>query len=163
MGKKSSPKSSETKRYIHSDEHLWADTDLRHVATSPITDQYWRGAMGKAPIILDMQSGYVGATHVCEHYGSDFGDWKKTTSAKEIIAYLALDAELDPDDLVVEIADVHPEVDGEYVHHDLISIIISWASPSFGATMFQIVTKHIVQEASDMKEDAAIRKQNRRK
>lgn len=162
MGKESSPKSFEIARYRHSNKHLWDDTDLRHVAVDPINDEYWYGNMGKVPIVLDMQTGYIGATHACEQYGADFDEWEKTEHAKELIAYLASDTGLNPADLVVKIVDDYPDINGKYVHPDLISIIISWAFPSFGSTMSQIIIKYISQEASDLKEDAAIRKQSRR-
>lgn len=124
-----------------------ADPSLKEIIYEQITPKFGRGKYGNLNVIIMVENGYVNATKLCHLGGKQFRKFMETDRWNDLVNHVAVAGNLATDDLKILIrgGDNH-EVEGTYVHPDLIPHVACWVSAQFGVMVSHIVNDHLVRE-----------------
>ena len=108
----------------------------------PISNGFSYGKYDDFKLIIMNSNGYINATKLCEQYNEVFDNWLYNgNNSKELISEIT-----DVDNVLIEIEEGDPLINGMYVHQLLIPHIISWISPKFAIKVSKIVNDFIISE-----------------
>ncbi len=149
--------------------------NLNEIAFKQIKDNYYWGCYGPFEVIVDINDGYINATHLCglaeaEHKKSrKFNDWARLGSSGDILGEVQACTGFPTHVLLRTPKGLPNELRGTYAHPKLIPHIASWASVKFAIMVSDIVNAHLVRDykekirTKDTKIDelcAMVKKQN---
>lgn len=126
--------------------------NINNIAIEHITGNYYYGRYGTFNVIIDISSGYINATHLCNQTNNkngtkkEFKHWKQNNTTTELINEISLSLGICRDDLFKLVTEGQTfGLRGSYVHPDLIPHIACWASPKFAIAVMKIVNHFIVE------------------
>lgn len=101
------------------------ESKLRDIACEEVAPGYRCVEYIGFTLIVDMDTGYINATHLCEQSetGRQFGDWMRLDSSREIIKETST--------ITYDITNSCEAIQGTYVDPILVPEIAQWASPRF--------------------------------
>jgi hypothetical protein len=137
---------------------------ITDIAFEQIRGNYYWGKYGDFKVIIDVDTGYINATHLCGLAESltgrkrEFFSWKRLDTATDLINEASAAIHICMADLLKTVTGGQiTEIRGTYAHPDLIPHIASWASPKFAMQVGKIVNAHLVRE---YKETIRVKNQN---
>jgi len=129
------------------------NTNLHEIAFEQILGNYYWGKYGDFKVIVDTETGYINATHLCGLAQNKNGNpkevrmWVRLDTTKALIRELSSSVHMCTDELLrVFSGGKRVEIRGTYVHPKLVPHIASWASPTFAILVSDIVNAHMVRE-----------------
>jgi hypothetical protein len=99
-----------------------------------ITEKYSKAKYGEFNVIMDMSNGYINATKLCADGGKRFDNWLRNNGSKELIDLFEKSInEHNLSKLTYELKNGFKcnNINGTYVHPDLIPNIACWVSAAF--------------------------------
>jgi hypothetical protein len=124
--------------------------DIAEIAYEQIHNEYYRARYGDFTVIMNINTRYINATHLCALATTKNGKpkhfpvWRTNNSAKELINEVALVVGVSPADLLAVPVNVPNDIRGTYVHPDLIPHIAYWASVKFAVAVMKIVNRFMI-------------------
>ena len=117
-----------------------------------INDVYSKAKYAGFDVIMNMETGYINATKLCADGGKQMKNWIRNDCNKELIEYF--DKITDGSNLSRHKYEVRNgtkcnNINGTYVHPDLIPHIASWVSPAFAYKVSKIVNNFLIREKED--------------
>jgi hypothetical protein len=126
--------------------------DISEIAFEQIHNEYYRARYGDFEVIMNINTRYINATHLCGLAATktgkrkEFRTWRQNDSAEELINEVAGSVRIPADHLINIPVNVPNNIKGTYVHPDLIPHVACWASAKFAAKISKIVNEQIVRE-----------------
>jgi len=105
-----------------------------------INEKYSKALYGDFNIIIDMTNGYINATKLCAVGGKQMSHWLENKGSKDLIKEFE-NVDCYPDSHIYEVRNGIKcnNINGTYVHPDLIPHIASWVSPKFACKVSKII------------------------
>ncbi len=127
--------------------------NITDIAYEQISGDYYWAKYGDFKVIMDIKTGYINATRLCELANTkadtkkEFKTWRQNATAIELMDAVSSEVRKSTADLLVVVAGGHIiEIRGTYAHPDLIPHIACWASRKFGVKVSKIVNNQLVRE-----------------
>lgn len=126
------------------------ENDIRHLIFENIDDKFSYGKYGDFNVVIMNKNGYINATKLCSLANKLYSQYSRTDNAKSLINTLArvLKEQKTPiyaKDLTIQILGGHnTEIQGTYVHQDLIHGIATWASDEFSIKIGKIIKGYYI-------------------
>ncbi|AYP74188.1 N1R/p28-like protein [Fowlpox virus] len=127
--------------------------DFSTLVTDDINEHFCHVQYDKLNLIMMKENGFINATKLCRLGNKHFKDWLKLEKSKELIKEVGhscktISSYTDLKGLFMKIKNEHNEkyrcdVEGTYVHPDLIPHIISWIFPYFAIKISKIVNNYV--------------------
>jgi len=121
-----------------------------------INDKFGYGEYLGLKVIIMKKNGYINASKMLKDISDEIGkdknmtDWKRTEHTQELIkSFEEPDPSIPGSGPIIKFTNSNKEeiqLQGHYVHPDLIVHIASWASPKFARKVSKIVNEYIVNE-----------------
>jgi hypothetical protein len=147
--------SKTAKKYTSNNKNINKNKNITNIIFKNINDEYAWGKFGDFKVIIMKENGFINATKLCGDAKTksgtrkDFSEWKKNSSANEIINKIKSGG--NPYQLLVNVVMGPNDIRETYAHPDLIPHIASWASPKFAVRVSRIINKYFVKKASKEK------------
>jgi len=126
---------------------------ITNLAYESINEKYSRAKYGEFDIIMDMSNGYINATKLCTDGNKKIYNWMENKSNKELIKYFEIDCgaqnSVRRQTYEVRNGPTSNNINGTYVHPDLIPHIAAWVSPIFARKISVIVNNFLVREREE--------------
>jgi hypothetical protein len=125
------------------------DQLIKKLAFESIDDKYSKALYGDFTVTMDMTNGYINATKLCADGGKLIKNWTRNDGNKEFIKYCEnIDDGSNSNRHIYEVRNGTKcnNINGTYVHPDLIPHIASWVSPAFGYKVSKIVNNFLIRE-----------------
>ena len=131
--------------------------DIRNIAFEYIegSDRYAYGKYGSFKVIMDMENGFINATHMCK--GNDkkkIRQWSDNHTSKAIMNTLSsvtndgYPSLTNPIKYMIKSNSI-PILRGTYFHPKLIPHVAMWYSPQYAIKVSEIMIQYHVKEAND--------------
>jgi len=117
-----------------------------------IDDVHSKAKYADFDVIMNMETGYINATKLCNDGGKKFFKWNENAGNKELIKYFEENhgsPNLEGHKYEVRNGTKCNNINGTYVHPDLIPHIASWVSPAFAYKVSKIVNNFLIKEKED--------------
>ena len=126
--------------------------DITILGYEKIDDVHSKAKYGTFDVTMNMKNGYINATKLCSDGGKQMKNWLRNDCNKELIEYF--DKINDGSNLSRHKYEVRNgtkcnNINGTYVHPDLIPHIASWVSPAFAYKVSKIVNNFLIREKED--------------
>ncbi len=131
---------------------------ITNIAFEAITSDYSWGRYGDFKVIIQMNTGYINATHLCAMAttkggkAKQFGMWRQNSLAGELVNKVSASCGIPQDRLLIVPLDLPNDLRGTYAHPKLIPHIATWASVDFAIKVSDIVNDFLIHEAVSEKE-----------
>jgi hypothetical protein len=127
--------------------------NIAEIAFEQIHNEYHWAKYGEFKVIMNINTCYINATHLCglattkTGARKEYKHWKSNITTDELIKEVSASVGIPTDGLdnVITGGSV-TEIRGTYVHPDLIPHIACWASPKFAVKVSKIVNEQIVRD-----------------
>ena len=107
-----------------------AEYDIQDLCYNHIEGDFFRAKYDDFKIIIMMSCGYVNATNLCDMISfKSYHTWLQNVSTKNLIAEFIHQSGVTEWCKVIKLKS--KELNGTYIHPDLINSVITWAAPSF--------------------------------
>jgi hypothetical protein len=125
--------------------------NITKLAYEKINDRYYKAKYGEFDVIMDMTTGYINATKLCTDGGRKMCKWFENKNSQELIVFFNMNMNGNP---LYEVRDGIKcnNINGTYVHPDLILVIACWISP-----IVFLKINNIINEWRKMSPDNEIR------
>ncbi len=126
--------------------------NLNEIAFKQIKDNYYWGCYGPFEVIVDINDGYINATHLCGLAETDTGSrkqlfsWRRLEMADTILKEVASSIQMRMDEILRTPKGLPNELRGTYAHPKLIPHIATWASVKFAIMVSDMVNAHLVRD-----------------
>ncbi len=117
-----------------------------------IDNVYSKAKYADFDVTMNMETGYINATKLCNDGGKKFFKWNENAGNKELIKYFEENhgsPNLEGHKYEVRNGTKCNNINGTYVHPDLIPHIASWVSPAFAYKVSKIVNNFLIKEKED--------------
>ncbi len=110
-----------------------------------IDDDFCKAKYGDFEVIMMIKNGYMNATKLCISGDKRYKDWFRNKENKELINYFEKDNNMKQTIHINKGGEKH-NINGTYVHPDLVPHIGSWISLKFASKVSKIVNNFILKE-----------------
>jgi hypothetical protein len=105
-----------------------------------VTPEYGWGKYGEFRVLIRKKDGYINATKLCKDGGKELFHYMENKTSKRLIDEFIQNLKIQRSQLIeVFKAGSRYELNGTYVHQDLIPHIASWVSPRFAVQISNIL------------------------
>ena len=125
---------------------------ITNLAYESINDKYSKAKYGDFDVIMDMSNGYINGTKLCADGGKFMKNWLQNNNNKELIKCFESDYggwNSSHQTYEVRNGTNSNNINGTYVHPDLIPHIASWISPTFARKVSIIVNNYLAREREE--------------
>jgi hypothetical protein len=107
-----------------------------------INEKYSTAKYGDFNVLIDMTNGYINATKLCKNGGKQFCHWLENKGSKELIKEFE-NVENSSKIVIYQVRNgiKFNNINGTYVHPDLIPHIASWISSKFACKVSKIINE----------------------
>ena len=126
--------------------------DITNLGYKKINDKYSKANYLGLECIMDMTSGYINATKLCDSFGNikQVKSYLKSDRCKNLILYFEEPGRYRPGSISVLIKEnAYGELRGTYLHPDLLLDVASWISPDAYFKASRIVNNYLIKEKED--------------
>jgi hypothetical protein len=130
-----------------STQNINSEHNLSEVIYESVNSEYGWGKYGEFRVLIRKKDGYINATKLCALGGKELFNYMANASSQRFIDEVVCTLSI-PRVQLVEVlkAGSNYELNGTYVHQDLVPHIASWVSPQFAIKVSKIVNNFIVRE-----------------
>ena len=126
---------------------------ITNLAYESINEKYSRAKYGDFDVIMDITNGYINGTKLCADGDKRFDNWIRNNCNKELIKYFqecqSGSSIMRSQTYEVRNGTNNNNINGTYVHPDIIPHIASWVSPRFAHKVSVIVTNFLAREREE--------------
>ena len=122
---------------------------IKKLAFETIDDTHSKALYGDFTVTMNMTNGYINATKMCADGGKLMKNWIRNDGNKEMVEYFEnVDGCSNSSRHIYEVRNGIKcnNINGTYVHPDLIPHIASWVSPAFAYKVSKIVNNFLIRE-----------------